>query len=48
MSLEDGANVIRTIKPKTVYPDHYKQTSVDDIKKQLAVPGTEIRMRYWY
>lgn len=48
LSLEDAAEVIRTLKPKTVYPNHYRQTPVDEIKKGLAVPGTEIRMRYWY
>lgn len=48
MTLADAAEAIRIIKPKTLYPNHYRKTEVDTIRKELATPGTEIRMRYWY
>jgi L-ascorbate metabolism protein UlaG (beta-lactamase superfamily) len=50
LSLEDAAQAILLIKPKTVYPYQYGQTSLDDIRKQLghAVPGVEVRVRNWY
>jgi len=48
MSLEDAAAALRVIKAKTAYPYHFGQTSADDLRKQLATPGTEIRIREWY
>jgi|SRR5580700_5601822 L-ascorbate metabolism protein UlaG (beta-lactamase superfamily) len=50
LSPEDAVQAILQIKPKTVYPYQYGQTSLDDIRKQLlhAVPGVEVRVRNWY
>jgi L-ascorbate metabolism protein UlaG (beta-lactamase superfamily) len=49
MSIEDAAKAVRAIKPKILYPCHYRDTSPDEIRKQLAVAaGTEVRMRNWY
>ncbi len=48
MSLEEGAETLRLLRPTTVYPNHYRQTPPDEVKKGLTVPGVEIRMRYWY
>jgi L-ascorbate metabolism protein UlaG (beta-lactamase superfamily) len=47
MSTEDAAKAVRLMKPKMVYPYRYPDSSSDDIRKQLATPGTEIRMRKW-
>ncbi|MGA3042792.1 MAG: MBL fold metallo-hydrolase [Bryobacteraceae bacterium] len=50
LSLDDAAQAMLLIKPKTVYPYQYGQTSLDDIRRQLlhAVPGVEVRVRNWY
>jgi L-ascorbate metabolism protein UlaG (beta-lactamase superfamily) len=50
LSLEDAAQAILLIKPKIVYPYKYRQTSLDDIRKQLGhvAPGVEVRVRNWY
>ena len=47
MTLEQGAEAIRLFKPKTVYPYHFGKANPDDLRKQLAAPGTEIRIRHW-
>jgi L-ascorbate metabolism protein UlaG (beta-lactamase superfamily) len=48
MSLADGAAVIGVLKARIIYPYHFGQTPADDLRKQLATPGTEIRIREWY
>jgi L-ascorbate metabolism protein UlaG (beta-lactamase superfamily) len=48
MSLEEAAKAVRTIRPKVLYPYHYRDTNPDDIRKQLATPEVEIRVRNWY
>lgn len=47
MSLEDAVKAVRAIKPRILYPCHYRDTSPDEIRKQLAAAGTEVRMRKW-
>jgi L-ascorbate metabolism protein UlaG (beta-lactamase superfamily) len=48
MSFDDALKAIHAIKPKVLYPYQYRGTSPDEIRKQLATPGTEVRMRNWY
>ncbi len=48
MPLEEAAGAIKLLKPKSLYPYNFAKTSLDDIRKQLATPGTEIRIREWY
>jgi hypothetical protein len=49
LSLEDAAQAILLIKPKTVYPYQYGQTSLDDLRKLgHAVAGVDVRVRNWY
>jgi L-ascorbate metabolism protein UlaG (beta-lactamase superfamily) len=48
MSLEDAARAARVMMPKVLYPDHYRDTNPDDIRKQLIIPGVEVRVRNWY
>ena len=48
MSIEDAVQAIRTISPKVVYPYSYRDTNPDDLRKQLVIPGVEVRVRNWY
>jgi len=48
MSLDDATKAVRAIKPKILYPCHYRDTSRDEIRKQLSAAGTEVRVRNWY
>lgn len=48
MSLDDAAKAVKLIKPRILYPYHYRDTNPDEIRKQLANAGTELRMRNWY
>jgi L-ascorbate metabolism protein UlaG (beta-lactamase superfamily) len=48
LTIPEAVDLIKLLKAKTVYPDHYEKANPDDIKKQLATPGVEVRTRYWY
>jgi L-ascorbate metabolism protein UlaG (beta-lactamase superfamily) len=48
MSLEEAAKAVRTIRPKILYPYAYRDTNQDEIRKQLATPEVEVRVRNWY
>jgi len=48
MSIADAAQAIRTISPKVAYPYCYRDTNPDDLRKQLVIPGVEVRVRNWY
>ena len=47
MSIEDAAKAVKLIKPKTLFPYRLPKGNADDIRRQLAVPGTEVRVRKW-
>lgn len=48
MSLEDAGTAARTIKPKILYPYHFRDSNPEDIRKQLSISGVEVRVRNWY
>jgi L-ascorbate metabolism protein UlaG (beta-lactamase superfamily) len=48
LTIDEAVDLIKALKAKTVYPDHYGKANPDEIKKQLATPGVEVRTRYWY
>lgn len=48
LTVDEATDLIKALKPKIVYPNHYQKVDPDEIKKQLATPGIEIRKRYWY
>jgi len=48
MSLDDAIKVVKLMKPRVLYPYQYRDTNPDDIRKQLASAGTEVRTRNWY
>jgi len=47
MSIEDAVKAVRLIRPKTLFPYRTLEGNGDDIRKQLAIPGTEVRVRKW-
>jgi L-ascorbate metabolism protein UlaG (beta-lactamase superfamily) len=47
MSIEDAAKAERLIKPKTLFPYRLPEGNADDLRKQLLLPGTEVRIRKW-
>ena len=48
MTLEDAAKAEQAIMPKFLYPYHFRDTSPDEIRKQLSVARVEVRVRNWY
>lgn len=48
MSLDDALKVVKLMKPRILYPYQYRDTNPDEIRKQLANAGTEVRTRNWY
>jgi L-ascorbate metabolism protein UlaG (beta-lactamase superfamily) len=47
MTIEDAIKAERVIKPKTLYPYRFPEGDTTDMRKQLILPGTEVRMRKW-
>jgi L-ascorbate metabolism protein UlaG (beta-lactamase superfamily) len=48
MPVEDAVKALQTIKPRIAYPYHYRDAKVEDLRKQLMVPGVDVRVRNWY
>lgn len=48
MSLDDAVKSAEAIRPKVLYPNHFRDMSVDDIRQQFHVAETEVRVRNWY
>lgn len=48
MSIDDATQAIHLIKPRFLYPYHFRDTNPDDLRKQLATAGVEVRVRNWY
>jgi L-ascorbate metabolism protein UlaG (beta-lactamase superfamily) len=47
MSLEDAIKAVHLIRPKVLLPYRTLEGSSDDLRRQLSVPGTEVRVRKW-
>lgn len=45
MTIEQAASAARTIMPKVLFPYHYSQTNVEELKEQLADTEIDIRIR---
>ena len=48
MPLADALKAVELIKPKILYPDHFRDTSLDEMRKQIRAAETEVRVRNWY
>ena len=54
MTVSDATNCIRTMRPKVVYPYHYRNQDLTTgnaatFKQWMAVdPAIEVRLRQWY
>jgi enterochelin esterase family protein len=48
MTPEEAAALTKVIKPKYVYPYHYRGTDLSAFTKALEGSGIEVRLRNWY
>ena len=48
MPPEEAAEAAKTLRPKIVYPYHYRGTDLTVFEKALAGTGIEVRLREWY
>ena len=48
MTPEEAAEAARAIKPKAVYPYHYRGADLSAFQKALEGSGIEVRIRNWY
>ncbi|MFB3825273.1 MAG: MBL fold metallo-hydrolase [Bryobacteraceae bacterium] len=48
MTPEEAAEAARVIKPKVVYPYHYRGADLSVFQKALEGTGIEVRLRKWY
>ncbi len=48
MQPDEAAELVRALKPKVVYPYHYRGTDLSVFEKALAGSGVEVRIRNWY
>ena len=47
LSIDDALKAVRLIKPKTLFQYRPLEGNGDDIRKQLTIAGTEVRVRKW-
>lgn len=47
MSVDDATKAVRLIKPKVLLPYRTLDGNSDDLRRQLSVAGTEVRIRKW-
>jgi L-ascorbate metabolism protein UlaG (beta-lactamase superfamily) len=49
MDVEQAARAVRQLRPKIVYPYHYRGTDLERFKRLVGdEPGIEVRLRDWY
>ncbi|MGH9722532.1 MAG: MBL fold metallo-hydrolase [Bryobacteraceae bacterium] len=48
MPPDEAAEAVRTFKPKTVYPYHYRCSNLAEFEKGLAGSGVQVKLVDWY
>lgn len=48
MPPKEAAECVNAFAPKILYPYHYRNSNLDELKADVTKPGIEIRLRNWY
>jgi len=48
MPPEEAAQCVNEIRPKVVYPYHYRGSDLQVFKKAVTAPGVEVKLGNWY